>query len=143
MTALHHIPQCDISPFPKHLQRWWFHHLPTQPIPMPHHSSENNFFLIFNLNLLWRNLWPFLLVLFPSLPVTWEMRLTSTSPRPPFRQLYRVIRSPLSLLFSRLSNPSSFSCSFHLTCAVRPHSHYVQLYWNSFPLLPSHLECYN
>jgi len=34
-----------------------------------------------------------------------------TSPQPPFRELQKDIRPLLSLLFSRLNNPSSLSCS--------------------------------
>ena len=41
--------------------------------------------------------------------VALEKRLILTSPQPPFRELYRAIKSPLSLLFFRLNNPSSFS----------------------------------
>ncbi|KAK4831211.1 hypothetical protein QYF61_016048 [Mycteria americana] len=66
--------------------------------------SVKKFFLISNLNLPWCNLRPPPLVL--SL-VTWEKRLTPTSLQPPFR----MIRSPLSLFFSRLNNPSSLSRS--------------------------------
>ena len=45
---------------------------------------KKNFFLTCNLNLCWCNLRPFCLVL---LLVTWEKRLTPTSPQPPFRWL--------------------------------------------------------
>ncbi|KAK4832220.1 hypothetical protein QYF61_021067, partial [Mycteria americana] len=66
--------------------------------------SVNKFFLISNLNPPWCNLRPFPLVL--SL-VTWEKRPTPTWLQPPYRQLKRAGRFPLSLLFSRLNNPRS------------------------------------
>ena len=37
--------------------------------------------------------------------VTWEQGPTPTSLQPPFRELERATRSPLSLLFSRLNHP--------------------------------------
>ena len=46
-----------------------------------------------------------------SIAVTWEQRPISTSPPPPFRVLQRGMRSPLSLLFSRLNHPSLLGCS--------------------------------
>ena len=66
--------------------------------PFQHLTShlKNKFFLTSNLNLPRHNLKPFPLVL--SL-VTQEKRLTLSSPQPPFRQLKRAIRSPLSLSF--------------------------------------------
>jgi len=38
------IPQCQISKFPEHLQGWWPHHLPGQPVPLHHHSSWEEMF---------------------------------------------------------------------------------------------------
>ncbi|KAK4829053.1 hypothetical protein QYF61_001858 [Mycteria americana] len=87
--------------------------------------SVNKFCLISNLNLPWCNFRPFPLVL--SL-VTWEKRLTPTSLQPPFRELYRAIRSLLGLLFSRLNNPSSLSCSSSSFCS-RPFTSFVALLW--------------
>ena len=52
-----------------------------------------------NPNLLWCNLWPFPRVLFDA----WEKRPNLSSSQSPFRKLYSAIRSPLSLLFSRLN----------------------------------------
>ena len=46
----------------EHFQGGWLHHLPGQPVWMPH-CSEKKFFLIFNLNLPWCNLRPSPLVL--------------------------------------------------------------------------------
>ena len=33
-----HVPQCHIHTALEHLQGWWLHHLPGQPVPLPHHS---------------------------------------------------------------------------------------------------------
>ena len=71
-------------------------------------ALSEKFFLISNLRLSWHYLRPFPFVL---LLVTWEKRLTPTSPQPPFRWLHRAIRSPLRILFSRLNNLSSLSHS--------------------------------
>jgi len=59
--------------------------------------------------------------LFPLLlpPVAWEMGLTPTALQPSLRSLYTVIRSPPSLLSSRLHNPSSLSTP-HTTCSLGP-----------------------
>jgi len=77
-------PSLPLLPFPWAPPRWWLHQLPEQPVPIPHHSF-------------WREILPNIqpelpavqLGAIPSHPitVTWEKRLTSTSPRPPFRQL--------------------------------------------------------
>jgi len=69
---------------------------------------EKKFLLISNLNLSWLNLRPFPLLL--SL-VMQEKRPTSTLPQPPFRQLQRAIRLPLSILIPRMNKPCSLSCS--------------------------------
>ncbi|KAK4823633.1 LOW QUALITY PROTEIN: hypothetical protein QYF61_004366 [Mycteria americana] len=50
-----------------------------------------------------------------------DTHLTTTS-------FQRAIRSPLSLLFSRLNNPSSFSCSSSDFCS-RPFTSFVALLW--------------
>jgi len=107
----------SLSTTPKHLehlQRQWLSHLPEQPSPFQHLTtlSENKYFLIFNVNFPWCNLRPFPLFL---LLLTQEKRPTSTWPQPPFRQLYRVMRSPMSLLFSRMNKPNSLNHS-HKAC---------------------------
>ena len=56
---LNHIPQCHTYTFPEHVQAWWLHHLPGQPVPVPDHSLEKQLFLIPKLNLPWSNLRPF------------------------------------------------------------------------------------
>ena len=74
---------------------------------------EKRFFFMYNLNLLWNNLWPFPWVLF----VAWEKRPILPSSQLPFRKLQSVLRSPLNLLFSRLNNPSSLSHSSYDLCS--------------------------
>lgn len=64
--------------------------------------SIRTFFLIPNLNLPWHNLTP--LPLFLSL-AGWEKRPTFTWLHPLFRELWRALRSSLSVLFSRLKTP--------------------------------------
>ena len=39
-----HVPQCHISTVMGHLQEWWLHHLPGQPVPVPHHSFWEEIF---------------------------------------------------------------------------------------------------
>ena len=39
-----HVPQCHISTFLEHLQGWWLHHLPGQPVPLHHHSFWEEIF---------------------------------------------------------------------------------------------------
>jgi len=39
-----HVPQFHFCPFLEHLQGWWLHHLPGQPVPMPHHSCREEMF---------------------------------------------------------------------------------------------------
>jgi len=40
-----HIPQCHISMVLEHLQGWWHHHRPGQPVPLHHHSYWEETFL--------------------------------------------------------------------------------------------------
>ena len=56
-------------------------------------------------------------VAFCPVTVNWEQRPTFSSLQPPLRELDRVIRSPPSLLFSRLNSPSSLSCSPQDLCS--------------------------
>ena len=104
ISPLNHAPQYNVSRAP-----------PGTVTPPPPWAAcfittllEKKFFLMSNLNLPQCNLRPFPLVL---LLVTWEKELTLTSSQPSFRQQQRVIRSPLSLLFSRLNNSSSLILS--------------------------------
>ena len=39
-----HVSQCNISTLLEHLQEWWLHHFPGQPVPLPHHSFWEEFF---------------------------------------------------------------------------------------------------
>lgn len=68
--------------------------------------SVHKFFLISNLNLPCYNLRLFPIVLLLG---TWEKRPISTWTQPPLREMQRVIRFPLSLLFFRLDPHSCFS----------------------------------
>lgn len=63
--------------------------------------SMKKFFLVPNLSLPWCNLslFPYALSL-----LTWEKRPTPTLLQPPSRKLKKAVRSPFSLLFSRLNN---------------------------------------
>ena len=81
---LNHVLKCQIYTVFEHLQGWWLHHFPGQPIPMLHNSFSKEIFLVSNLNLPWHNLRSLTVVL--SL-VTLEKRLTPTSLHPPVRQL--------------------------------------------------------
>ena len=38
-----HVPQCHIYTFLEHHQGKWLHHLPGQPVPVPHHSFCEQF----------------------------------------------------------------------------------------------------
>ena len=80
----------------EHLQGLWLHHLPWQPVTM----SKLSFRKVCNPNLLYHNLrlLPLALSLLPE-KRDWALTL----PQPPFRESWRKIRSPLKLLFSRLS----------------------------------------
>jgi len=57
------VPQCHIHMVLEHLQGRWIHHLPGQPVPVPHHSFKEVVFLISNLNISWHNLKPLPLIL--------------------------------------------------------------------------------
>jgi len=43
-SPLNHVSQCHITMFVKHLQKWWVHHIPEKPVPMPHHSLLEHIF---------------------------------------------------------------------------------------------------
>ena len=76
--------------------------------------GEKKIFRIPSLNLPRCNLWPFPLVL--SLVIC-KKRLTPSSSQPHFRKLESAMRSPLSLHFSRLNNPSFLSRSSSDLCS--------------------------
>ena len=103
VTTLDHVTQCYTYPFLESLN-----YFTGQPVPKPNHSFRKEIF---------PNIQPeplleqFKAITYHYITVTWEKRLISISPQPPFRELQRVIRSALSLLFSRQDNPSSLSCS--------------------------------
>ena len=41
---LNHVPKCHIYTFFGHLQGWWLHHFPGQPVPVPDHSFSKDIF---------------------------------------------------------------------------------------------------
>jgi len=123
-----HSPQCHIFKILKHLQEWWLHYHPGQPFPTPHHS-------------IWEEIFPNIkpapplaqLTAASSRPIAVREEAHPTSTQPPFRQLWRAIRSPLSLLFSRikktqfpqllpmrlvLQTPHSFVAPFSITSSL-------------------------
>jgi len=73
---LNHVPDHHIQTVFKHIQRWWFNHLPEEPIPVLNHPFCKEVFLMSNLNLPWHSLRPFPLILSP---VTSEKRPTPLS----------------------------------------------------------------
>ena len=87
--------------------------LPGQPVPMLHHPFSEEIFPNIQSK-------PPLVQLeaVSSCPVTCYLgeETDPTCLHPPFRQLQRAIRSPLSLLLSRLNTPSSPSCSSQDLC---------------------------
>lgn len=117
MLTSNHISKCSIQNRFQHFQGWGFHHLLESLFQC--HLSVKKLFPISKLNILLHNLRPFLLVLSH---ISWRKGW----PQPPFWELWRAIRSPLSLLFSRLNNPSSFNCSSSDLCS-RPFTSFVAL----------------
>ncbi|KAK4829020.1 hypothetical protein QYF61_001795 [Mycteria americana] len=94
----------------QYLQGWGLNYFPGSLFQCLTTLLVNKLFLISNLNLPWRNLRPFPLIL--SL-VTWKKRPTPTSLQPPFRQL---LNNPSSL--NRSSEDSAPQKTFHqLRCA--------------------------
>lgn len=84
---------CRVQSFLKHFQGQELHHLPEQSILMFNCSFHEG---------IPPDAQPTLAQLEASSVTGCPKSLTSTSLHPPFRQLYRVIGSPPSLLFSRL-----------------------------------------
>jgi len=82
------------------------HHLPGQPFPMPHHS-ENKCFLISNLKLLSATSGHFLSSYHYYLGEDANPYLATIS----LQGVVDSNKSPSSLLYSRLNNLSSLSCS--------------------------------
>ena len=107
-SSLNHVPQHNIQMFLEHLQGRWLHHLSGQPIPVPDHPFREVVFPNIQPESSLAQLEPFPLVLSLVTRRGWppaHYNLPSSS----YREQY--IGSPLSLLFSRLNNPSSFSHS--------------------------------
>jgi len=89
--------------FLEHLQAWWLHHLPGQPIPVPNHSSGEQVFLISRLNLPWRNLRPFpLFLLLIKIPrkvgEAQHLLYEGKSRELVYLQLLRALRTPNVLI---------------------------------------------
>ena len=106
---LNHVLKCHIYIFFGHLRGWWLHHFPGQPVLIPDHSFSREIFPNIRFNPSLKQL-----EAIASHPVTsylgeeTNVHLTTIS----FQVVVEsAIRSPLSLLFSRLNNPSSFSRS--------------------------------
>ena len=101
--------QSHIQPGLECLQRWGIHNLLGQPVPVVFTTLwVKNFPLISNLNLPCLSLKPFPLVLSLSTHVN------SCSPSclyAPFKYWKATMRSPQSLLFSKLNKPSSLNLS--------------------------------
>lgn len=102
---LTHMLKCPIQTFRKHIQRHDSITFLGSLFSVPHHSEQ--FSITSHLNLLWHNLKPpsLILLLLPGEEA--KPHLTTTS----FQITVRVVRSPLSHLFSRLHHPSSLSHS--------------------------------
>ena len=88
-------------------------HLSRQPVPMHYYSFWEFFFPNIQPEPLLSQL---KVITFRSITVTCKKRLTPASPQSPFRQLWRVIQCPLSLLLSRLNHPVPLAAP-HKTCA--------------------------
>ena len=87
--------------------------------------SVKKCFLMSSVNLLWHSFEPFPCGL--SLD-TRKKNSAPPSPRPLLRMLWRAMRSPLSLLFSRLNNPKVLSCSSQ-DFPSSPFTTFVALLW--------------
>ena len=68
-----HVPQCHVHTVLEHLQGWWPHHLPLQPVPLQHCSWRRNCSTT-HLNLPWCNFRPL------SLTLSWKLIWTLRQP---------------------------------------------------------------
>lgn len=98
-------------------------HFNRQPVPMHYYSFWEFFFPNIQPEPLLSQL---KVITFRSITVTCKKRLTPASPQSPFRQLWRVIQCPLSLLLSRLNHPVPLAAP-HKTCVQDP----SQVHWPS------------
>ncbi|KAK4811465.1 hypothetical protein QYF61_010344 [Mycteria americana] len=134
---LHHVPEHLIQTSFKYLQGWRLNHFTRQPVPMLDNPFSEEIFPNIQSK-------PPLAQLeaISSRPITCYLgeETDPTSRQPPFRQLQRAMRSPLSLLFSRLNNPRSLSRSPSALCS-RPFPSSVALLWTRASPSMSLLSC--
>ncbi|KAK4821856.1 LOW QUALITY PROTEIN: hypothetical protein QYF61_004333 [Mycteria americana] len=122
---LHHVPKHLSQTAFKYLQGWGLNPFPGQPVPtLDNPFSEGKFPNIQSKPPLAQ------LEAIASRPIACYLgeETDPTSRQPPFRQLQRAMRSPLSLLFSRLNNPRSLSRCPSALCS-RPFPSSVALLW--------------
>jgi len=86
-----HGPQCHIHMALEHLQGQWLHHLYGQPVPLSCCSSWEEIIPNIQPEPPLAQLEP---IPFHLVAVTWEKRLSPTSPHPPFTWLWRAVSSP-------------------------------------------------
>ena len=106
--------QSHIQPGLECLQGWGVHNLLGQPVPVCHHLCEKNFLLISDLNLPYLSLRPFPLVLSLSTLVNGH---SPSCLYASFKHWEAAMRSPQSLLFSKLNKPSSLNLSSLERCS--------------------------
>ena len=123
--SLHQVTQVRVQVGLEYLQRRRLHNLPGQPVPVLRHLTVKKFLRTLERNFLCSSFRPFPLVLSPHAA---ENSLASPLCPPHLRYLLTWIRSPLSLLFSRLNRPSSLSLSSQGRCP-RPFTVFVALRW--------------
>lgn len=99
---------CIIQITLEHWQAYGINHLFTTPILVFDHPHSKDFFLNIQFEPPWHCLVPFLCIL---ALVSGEKRSTLPIPLPLLRKLYRMMRSLLNFLFSKLDKPSVFSLS--------------------------------
>ena len=102
--------QSHIQPGLECLQGWGIHNLLGQPVPVRHHSLSEKLPLISNPNLPCLSVKSFPLVL--SLPTLINSHCPSCL-YAPFKYWKATMRSPWSLLFSKLNKPSSLKLSIN------------------------------
>ncbi|KAK4806181.1 hypothetical protein QYF61_001104 [Mycteria americana] len=119
---LYHVPKHLIQTAFKCFQGWRLNHFPGQPVPMLDNPfSEVKFPNIQSKPPLAQ------LEAISSCPITCYLG-EETDPHLSTTSFQRAIRSPLSLLFSRLNSPSSLSRSSSDFCS-RPFTSFVALLW--------------
>ena len=98
--------------FLKHFQGQSLIYLPGQAIPMSNHTFCKEYFFMSCLNFPWCSL-----MLCPHVPSQLPVRrFRPPQPHHPVRDLKRLMRSHLRLLFSRINIPSSLRNSSQVPC---------------------------